>query len=525
MFGPDSSDEEGGCQVLADVVPPAAASGHVTIDGAASSRATVVTGELGPSLETSVGAALSRAEARSRSPSSKAIDRTLWHEWLQERIRPRREGLGVQRRPLILESMFTGMNASAFVLQVGGLAYEDRVGAEKKSYAHTFMQDNGIAPARCFEKAEDLAASDVCGSATSPADLFVAGFPCQPYSSQARKVANPVAHPLFRSMDLMIGYIRSSAPRVVILENTVGFQNVADFAGTMCTGVDYLVARLGDMYSIEHKTMNLRVWLDVNRPRLWIWLVRRRVGTDADLRAKVVGKLAVDIESSRPVHLRASVHDFMIKSGSAEWREKVAMPLQCRGGAASSRAVAVATAGERAAQALTAKALALRAARGSAPIGGDSCPVECAKALRMWGFQGSARQRAIVEALLATRCCHLGITDPSLARKGLFWDMSQNACEDLIDQPTKLENLACMVRSSLPYSFEADRLVLPEEVLRSHGWQIGDRRPVCSSLKDYEVQDLAGEMQAIQTLSVVMWAAILSEGAHMDGLFAGPSQP
>ena len=46
--------------------------------------------------------------------------------------------------------------------------------------------------------------------------------------------------------------------------------------------------------------------------------------------------------------------------------------------------------------------------------------------------------------------------------------------------------LACAVRQSLPYRFEHERLILGEEMLRSHGWQMGAKVPDCSGLTEAE---------------------------------------
>ena len=79
--------------------------------------------------------------------------------------------------------------------------------------------------------------------------------------------------------------------------------------------------------------------------------------------------------------------------------------------------------------------------------------------------------------------------------------------------------LACMVRQSLPYSFECDRLILAEEMLRSHGWQIGAKVPDVKGLTEAELQDLVGEMQAIQTVSVVLWSTLAVVVSWLSGLF------
>ena len=91
---------------------------------------------------------------------------------------------------------------------------------------------------------------------------------------------------------------------------------------------------------------------------------------------------------------------------------------------------------------------------------------------------------------------------------------------DQVLQTTVSGPLACAVRQSLPYRFEHERLILGEEMLRSHGWQIGAKVPDCSGLTEAELQDLVGEMQAVQTLSVVLWSTLAIVAPRLGGLFA-----
>ena len=80
--------------------------------------------------------------------------------------------------------------------------------------------------------------------------------------------------------------------------------------------------------------------------------------------------------------------------------------------------------------------------------------------------------------------------------------------------------MLCLVRGSLPYSFEHGRLALAEELLRSHGWQMGAKVPDCTGIKERDLQDLVGEMQAVQTLSVVLWSTLMVVAPRLSGLFA-----
>jgi len=226
------------------------------------------------------------------------------------------------------------------------------------------------------------------------------------------------------------------------------------------------------------------------------------MGTEAD--AAAIGELVQDIQDL-PEGTRASLNDLMIAPWTAEYTQKVYVALGVRG-AAVSRAAIDTTSGERIAQAITRKA-----------IWAADTPVPNLMAdARLLGLTGTHRQRAILEAVLVSKCqledCRLD-NGPGVQRikKSLLWDVSQNATEDKMNS-RGLNVLGCMCRTGLPYSYRHDRLIIPEEVLRSHGWQVRGFKPNCTSLSEGEVRDLVGEMQAVQSLAVVLWAVMLKTG-------------
>ena len=191
--------------------------------------------------------------------------------------------------------------------------------------------------------------------------------------------------------------------------------------------------------------------------------------------------------------------------------------LQCRGSSATSRAAQTDTKGERTAQSHLETLPRIQAGR-------------------LMGLQGTSRQQAMYKALVAGRCVATNCdatqqVQRANAMEGFKWDFSQNlparssSSKDGIAVDKALRSavcgpLACMVRQSLPYSFEHDRLILAEEMLCSHGWQIGAKVPDCKGLKAAELQDLVGEMQAVQTVSMVLWSTLAVVGSRLSGLFA-----
>ena len=451
---------------------------------------------------------------------------------------PARATWGPQSRALVIESMFTGMNPYGFILARGGIDFDDRAGAERKPHARHFMRKNGLLPRQCYEEAKDMRDAGLASSQPGyvRSDLFCAGFPCQPFSQQARKKFDPTTHRGFECCLLMIDHIIRTRPRVVLLENTTGFLRAACFDGVLQRGVDFLKERLGCFYHIGWATLNLTAWLDVARPRLYLWLIAIDVGSSEDCEA--IAEHTRLLESTRPPEYCAMVEDFMFPRGSDEWRTKVLVALQCREGGALSRVPNGATKGEAKAQDHHDPTVAV-------PMG------------RLWGLTGTPRQRAMYKALVAARCvdrqCEL--TDSVAvvgALRNFKWDFSQNLPaksttgssnasalassqgaqpSDNVESVTTQHKvdvnllpfvrgpLGCMVRKSVPFSFEHDRVILPEEVLRSHGWQIDGTGPDCTGITEHELQDLVGEMQAVQTCSVVVWSVLVVVAPKLSGVF------
>ena len=131
-------------------------------------------------------AAVGASSLELEEPGARSIQ---WHSWLQDYVLPARQRWGRQLRKLVTESMFTGMNPHAWSFAQGGLDIDDRIGAEQKEHARAFMQKNRVLPKQCYKEAEEMMAAGLAPSQPGyvRADLFVAGFPCQPYSSQSRK--------------------------------------------------------------------------------------------------------------------------------------------------------------------------------------------------------------------------------------------------------------------------------------------------------------------------------------------------
>ena len=163
----------------------------------------------------------------------------------------------------------------------------------------------------------------------------------------------------------------------------MGFRADAGYFGEERSAFDVLQGKLDPLYHLGSSRMDLSVWLDCARPRLYIWLVAKDVGTAEECEA--IGRQIHLLESSRPERFRARVEDFMFQCSSEEWRERVQLGLQCSSSVAASRAAKSDTKGERTAQ---------RHLRSLPRV----------HVGRLKGLQGTPRQQAMYKALVAARC-------------------------------------------------------------------------------------------------------------------------
>ena len=67
--------------------------------------------------------------------------------------------------------------------------------------------------------------SEQCQDSSAPVDIFVSGFPCQPYSSKSNRSteANPKSHPLYAADEVEL-VIKNRKPRIIVLENALGIE-------------------------------------------------------------------------------------------------------------------------------------------------------------------------------------------------------------------------------------------------------------------------------------------------------------
>ena len=138
---------------------------------------------------------------------------------------------------------------------------------------HAFACDSSAASRAVLEasatKVERLF-SDVTAPEFSEApnvDVFVAGFPCQPFSRAGRRPPKGMADPRSQVLPHMLDYIGRRQPRLVLLENVCGLLQLFPEV------VEHIIHTLqGIGYGVTAKVLNSRThgYVPQNRPRLYI---------------------------------------------------------------------------------------------------------------------------------------------------------------------------------------------------------------------------------------------------------------
>lgn len=127
------------------------------------------------------------------------------------------------------------------------------------------------------------------------------------------------------------------------------------------------------------------------------------------------------------------------------------------------------------------------------------------------GLVGSLRQRDVIDVCYLTICHKLGLnpvlldTKAAVRRLELYCDVSQNVNRS----PWSRGYVRCATTSSRNYSFEKDRLLVPEEMLMAYGWprKIAEAR---TQVPTTVMDDLVGETMALQPLATVMLAMVIA---------------
>jgi len=156
-----------------------------------------------------------------------------WVEPMLASMRQRREACGEQLRPLVVTSGCSGTHAEGKVLTWLGIDAVYPYTCERKTAAQTFMQKNGPRSDHNFIDVGMPAQGggfcvwhqQRCRVPDARSDLFVAGWPCQPHSTQNAKRFKPggvSSHPMYSVGDMVVQHLATQNPRAAILENVMG---------------------------------------------------------------------------------------------------------------------------------------------------------------------------------------------------------------------------------------------------------------------------------------------------------------
>lgn len=164
----------------------------------------------------------------SRPPTSQP-----WLQALRNAMDKELEQTGSSLRPVKLASACTGLASEAKALSSLGIDFTYLYGSDPSPASVSFVQANAHKPEHFFD---DLRAPRQGGGLckwhgthcciTQKEDIFVAGFPCQPYS-HARGNHHSVSaedHPDRRVATDVMQHIKQFTPRFVILENVASIR-------------------------------------------------------------------------------------------------------------------------------------------------------------------------------------------------------------------------------------------------------------------------------------------------------------
>ena len=462
-------------------------------------------------------------------PSSvKGPSVATWAAHILEATKESRAGLGAQLRPLIIHGGFSGIGSHARVLQETGVDFKETASAEPKEHAKRFLSYNGLLAEHHYDDLQTVTTGSpahcacchgICHPPPDRPDLFLAGFSCQPFSKMRQKTMKatpPSKHAKFNALALLVEYCIRRQPRLVVLENTKGFGHEMEIDGRKVVGCQWLQDKLSSLYYTSWVALDSKAWVNVRRPRLWIFLVHKDTGSQrtADLAVSFASQVQAHRSQGSPDSLQT---DYMLQPGTPEWEKEV---LAGQAGSLEPRK----------SNSCFAKASWLKQAekmrakwRAEGFVGSEAHPLASA-ALR--GLRGTDREREVLEVFLIAAClargvCPLDEASTTAVKAELTADVSQNL---VWLRPEHGEVAGVFCTESRVYSFRHDRLVLPQEQLAAMGWQDPGKpatRPSVAGLSSTDIQDLVGECQALPCLAAAIWGILLAANTDVPRLWAG----
>ncbi len=262
--------------------------------------------------------------------------------------------------------------------------------------------------------------------------------------------------------------------------------------------------------------LNLSTWVDMQRPRKYIFLVHRDIGQAEDIILSAV-QIASWMEKCRGEEPPEECRCFARSPSHPSWPSDVLTPLsQCN---ASQRHGSGDGEHERAWQR---ECEQLRAEwKNVGRVGWDAHPLQHAA---LWGIPSGqvVRAREILEVFLLSAAFLAGAApQDELAmeqvRQALHCNFSQNPSWSNLRTPWTLSTVCTSTRL---YNYAQVRVWVPSEAMRAHGWDANGCGPNVQGLTIAQGWDLVGESMALQSLGLAIWSLLLACGERLPELWA-----
>ena len=444
-----------------------------------------------------------------------------------------RPALGTNGFPIVLHTIFSGLGSPRQVLRDLGYHVVETSMAEIKPYVREWLKANNLWTDGCFftdvhpltthGAGHCVVHGDTCEIPAGDVDLFVAGFPCTPYSNQGQTFRSEEAirnHKDFHKSQWTLDYIARVSPKMVVLENVPTFAGLAPNGapGHLVRGVaphsfcDEMCAKLRRLgYGVSWSYLALEPWIQASGGRIYVTAVK---GEDpqAQEMADAVRKRIADIQAWRSGFHPQTWTEALMKNRSVDWMPGHALwPDKLSEDHVSSDAPELAS-DARARWQVEADDLRKLLERSGRPYHQS----------RLWSDPSHGAVREVPR--------YTGIPKPLTSRKREILDLgiafayhkedinevSQGATEKLIgtlladvsQNPARRpwgNKLKRVTRDSRWYSYSEDRLLAPSELFRIYGWS----GPDVSALTYAHAVDLLGDSMVLHTLGVVLDSTIV----------------
>ena len=442
-----------------------------------------------------------------------------WPETLHTLLLADQGPIGTQQRPLRLQTAFSGTASIVKLLRRMGVDVVEDCAVEMKPSAWKFCQKNDLLPGCWFQDMAQISErgrgrcrvhDDECDLPAQKPDLYVAGFPCPPYSRQRHGShigENRRSHPDFAKARWTIDHIARVRPRMAVLEQVPDFAILAQGESvSACTEF------CDDLKEIQYESavvnLNLAAWTEATSERIFILCVDTAetmvvprglpLASIPSHAKELAERMQQQLESMPTTPIQA----FCVRAGSDEWFEHVSM-LEATADVDDANLQEDESSWMQQAAAIRAK----WAKRGlshwdtnpwtdppSGPrpsLRGLPTPVKPRKIeLLNLGFLWAAYHKGLSPVDEKAR---------ATIAEGLIIDLSQNPSRHRWGYRFRR-----VCRRSRPYMYCIDRTITPYEGFRIYGWT----PPDLSSISSSHAWDLLGDSVALPPFALAVMSLL-----------------